>query len=152
MKMPLSFFNSNLRYLRKNASISQDALAALLGWRRNLITAYESGISEPNHERLLELAHHFNVTLDDLILKDLSKGPEDSDLKTKISSGEFFQTDYERIQLALDGIAALLELEEEEGGIEDHQKKQLLWLAQKLLSLNAELIRKLKSALSNIPD
>jgi len=58
------------------------------------------------------------------------------------------QDSHESTKLALEGIQAMIDLaHEEEGSAQNlgyQETKQLLWLAQKLLSLNADLLQLLK--------
>ncbi len=63
---------SNLRYLRKNAGFTQSQLADKLELKRSLVGAYEEGRAEPKLATLVNIARLFDITLDDLITKDLS--------------------------------------------------------------------------------
>ena len=61
----------NLKYLRKKHRISQEALAAAIGVSKTTLGDYERGKYEPSIATLIHLAQYFNVSLDDLLLKDL---------------------------------------------------------------------------------
>lgn len=63
---------SNIRYLRKNAGYTQAQLADKLDIKRSLVGAYEEGRAEPKLTTLVNIARLFDITLDDLITKDLS--------------------------------------------------------------------------------
>lgn len=63
---------SNIRYLRKNAGFTQAQLADKLDIKRSLVGAYEEGRAEPKLTTLVNIARLFDITLDDLITKDLS--------------------------------------------------------------------------------
>ncbi|HXU27488.1 MAG TPA: XRE family transcriptional regulator [Bacteroidia bacterium] len=65
--------SSNLLILRQKKSISQDTLAKFLNISRTTITNYEGGLSEPDYEKLILIAKYFDISLDDLLTKDLSK-------------------------------------------------------------------------------
>lgn len=65
------FFKENLLYLTKTR-ISQSKLAEELDIPRQMINRYVKG-QEPNYERLIKISDIFNISIDDLLKKDLSK-------------------------------------------------------------------------------
>ena len=69
-------FKDNLRFLRRTNGISQDDLAATLGYKSfTTVQKWEDGTSFPKVSNLNKLATLFNVDLDDLLNADLSKNP-----------------------------------------------------------------------------
>ena len=56
-----------LKYLRKIYNVTQEDLAQYLGVKRNTISDWESGNSEPNIENIILIADYFNVTIDYLL-------------------------------------------------------------------------------------
>lgn len=62
-----NFFKANLRWLRKNENLTQQALSEATGLSRATIGAYEEGRSYPNPNTLILLADHFGVRVDELI-------------------------------------------------------------------------------------
>lgn len=67
-------FKENLRYLRRTNNVSQDDLAASLGYKSfTTVQKWEDGTSFPKVENLNKLATIFNVDLDDLLNADLTK-------------------------------------------------------------------------------
>lgn len=66
--------NENMRKLRKQLKLTQDQFAAKLDIKRSLLGAYEEGRAEPKLELLQKIAAVFNVSVDDLIGKDLEDG------------------------------------------------------------------------------
>ena len=68
----MSYAGKNLRYLRKSKGWTQDEFAVKLGIKRSLIGAYEEERAEPKLEVLEGISEMFNLTLDELLLKDLS--------------------------------------------------------------------------------
>ena len=60
-------FNENLKYLRKQANLTQEQLAEELNVSRQAITKWESGQSMPDIENLIELSYIFSVTIDSLV-------------------------------------------------------------------------------------
>lgn len=63
---------SNIKFLRKSKNLTQDELADKLGVNRAMIGSYEEGRAVPKLQVLQALSHYFSVTLDALILNDLS--------------------------------------------------------------------------------
>ncbi|MBS9524726.1 helix-turn-helix domain-containing protein [Litoribacter ruber] len=61
----------NIRFLRKSSAMTQEELSERLGVKRTMISAYEDGRSEPKLPSLQKVASIFNVSLDDLIERDL---------------------------------------------------------------------------------
>ncbi|GAA4847553.1 helix-turn-helix domain-containing protein [Algivirga pacifica] len=64
------FFNINLKYLRQLHNVTQQELGDAVGVSRKNIGAYEAN-REPRLDILLNIANYFNVSLDDLMQKDL---------------------------------------------------------------------------------
>lgn len=60
-----------LRELRKNHSMTQMQLAALLNTAKSTISQYENNINEPDLETLIRIADFFEVTLDELVGREL---------------------------------------------------------------------------------
>lgn len=65
-------FRHNLSLLRHRAGLTQRQLAERLGLKRSVITSYEGGKATPSVRSLLLIARFFSVTLDELVLEDLS--------------------------------------------------------------------------------
>ncbi|WP_050636727.1 helix-turn-helix domain-containing protein [Candidatus Stoquefichus sp. SB1] len=63
----------NLTVLRKQKGFSQEDLAYQLGVSRQSVSKWESGISVPELERLIEIADLFEVTLDELVKGEQTK-------------------------------------------------------------------------------
>jgi transcriptional regulator with XRE-family HTH domain len=64
--------SANLKYLRKYSGKSQEEVSSSLSIKRTTLSGYENGSSEPNSENLIKLATFYNISLDDLIRRDLS--------------------------------------------------------------------------------
>jgi transcriptional regulator with XRE-family HTH domain len=60
-------FNENLKYLRKEAGLTQEQLAEQLNVSRQAVTKWESGQSLPDIENLKEISMIFSVTIDSLV-------------------------------------------------------------------------------------
>ena len=64
-------FRERLFNLRRQAGLSQEELANLLGLTRQAVQKWEAGTSRPDMDNLTALAGYFHVSLDYLVgLKD----------------------------------------------------------------------------------
>lgn len=68
----MSIAGQNLKYLRKLRGWTQEEFANKLGIKRSLIGAYEEERADPRLDVLEVLAEMFKLSLDELLLKDLS--------------------------------------------------------------------------------
>ncbi len=68
----MSNVGKNIRKLRTVKKLSQAAFAELFGLARPSIGAYEEGRSEPKMETLIQIAHHFGLSVDLLLTKELT--------------------------------------------------------------------------------
>lgn len=78
----MTFFGTNLRYLRKQSRLSQHTLAEKIGMNRGNIASYEKGTAEPNFSNLLKIGNFFSVELGDLIERDFSTSVQPHDSTT----------------------------------------------------------------------
>jgi transcriptional regulator with XRE-family HTH domain len=69
----LNYFKENLKFLRKQAGLSQTDFANKIGVNRPIIGSYEEGRAEPKFETLQNISHFFQITLDSLLQKKLTK-------------------------------------------------------------------------------
>jgi len=65
--------NENIRFLRKQLSLTQDQFAQKLDIKRPLVGAYEEGRAEPRLELLQKMAALAGLSVDVLIGKDISQ-------------------------------------------------------------------------------
>ena len=63
-------FSERLLYLRKQAHLTQQAVADKLNIHRTSYTKYETGVVTPDHQGLVALAQLFGVTVDYLLGHD----------------------------------------------------------------------------------
>lgn len=68
----MSQAGQNLKYLRKLRGWTQEEFANRLGIKRSLVGAYEEERADPRLDVLERVADLFRLTLDELLLKDLS--------------------------------------------------------------------------------
>lgn len=69
----MALAGSNLKYLRKLRGWTQEEFASKLGIKRSLIGAYEEERAEPRTDVLEIVSEIFKVTLDELLLHDMSE-------------------------------------------------------------------------------
>ena len=67
----MDFIATNLKFLRKTKSWTQNDLAEEINIKRSLIGAYEEGRARPTYEVLYDLSKLFKYSIDELITKDL---------------------------------------------------------------------------------
>ena len=70
----MNYLASNIRFLRKQKDMTQDALALEIDVNRSMIGTYEEGRAVPRIGVLQTLSVFFGVKIDDLINRDLSSG------------------------------------------------------------------------------
>lgn len=68
----MNFFSKNLDYLTKT-KINQSQLAEKLELSRQCISGYLKQGKEPKYNILIKISEIFNVSIDDLLKKNLSK-------------------------------------------------------------------------------
>jgi len=61
----------NLKYLRRKRGISQELLANVIGVSKTTLGDYERERYEPGISTLISLAEYFQVSIDDLLIRDL---------------------------------------------------------------------------------
>lgn len=66
------FISKNLKFLRRINGLSQEELADIVNYSFRTISKWETGESIPSYDNLQVLSKTFNVSIDDLMKKDLS--------------------------------------------------------------------------------
>lgn len=104
----MSIIAENIKYLRKKAGFTQEQFSNEVGIKRSVVGAYEEARAEPRLQTLMKIAEVLNVTSDDLITSDLTKGlpPSAQKEKVKILSITVDQEDRENIELVPQKAAA----------------------------------------------
>ena len=67
------YLSKNIKILRKQKALTQAQLADRIGVKRAVIGAYEEGRSEPRLNLLQDICRYFNVSIDEILTKDLDK-------------------------------------------------------------------------------
>ena len=95
----MSLINNNIKYLRKEKGWTQQDLADELGVKRPQIGSYEEGRADPRIQTLMKLSNLFNISIDDLLGKDLSSPMEVTKRPTKILAITVDSQERENIEL-----------------------------------------------------
>lgn len=67
------YFTSNIKFLRKRRSRTQDDVASALNLKRSTLSGYENGIAQPGIEILISFSGYYNMSIDTLLKVDLAK-------------------------------------------------------------------------------
>lgn len=65
------YLATNLKHLRECRGETQKEVAELLSVSKQTASVYEKGEIEPDIAKLIKLADHFEISIDDLLRKDL---------------------------------------------------------------------------------
>ena len=68
----LKKLGNNIRFLRRANGETQEELGAELFLEKSTISAYENGAREPSKDKLILIARHFSITVEDLLNYDYS--------------------------------------------------------------------------------
>ncbi len=69
----MSFFSSNLKYIRNKEKLSQSRLAELAKVNQTTIMRWESGEMSPSLDNLYDISNALNISVADLTGRDLTK-------------------------------------------------------------------------------
>ena len=75
-------FDKNLKTLRKDRVLSQEQLAVRLNVVRQTISKWEKGLSVPDAEMTIKIAEVLDVTVSELLGKDIEVCEKDNSLDT----------------------------------------------------------------------
>lgn len=97
----MEYIHSNLKFLRKSKEWTQEDFADKLKIKRSLLGAYEEGRAKPNYEVLVTIAKIFEVSLENLITKNLEKykAPKKTEPNMKVLSITVDKEGNENIEL-----------------------------------------------------
>lgn len=94
----------NLQFLRKRDNITQEQLAESLEVSRQSVSKWESDITYPEMDKLLQLANLFHCSLDDLVQKDISS----QYVEDKCNYDQFMNQFSKRIKRITTGVGLIL--------------------------------------------
>lgn len=70
--------NANIKFIRKQKGLTQQAFANLIGIKRSSLGAYEEGRAKPNYKTIENIAKKFNISIEKLFTQDLAQIAEAS--------------------------------------------------------------------------
>lgn len=82
------FFKSNLKYLRTKKGLSQNKLGQLIGVNQTTIARWEDNNRVPTIDNAIDVANALNITLSDLLSKDLRIEENQTNEKKQFSEEE----------------------------------------------------------------
>lgn len=91
------YIKQNIKHLRKEKKLTQEALGELIGVKKAAVSTYEIGRNYPSVEALLKLVELFEVNLEDIFYKNLSK-EEKSDMVEEPPG--IYQDEFTRLMMA----------------------------------------------------
>lgn len=71
----MSIFSDNIRFLRDQKNLTQEALSEKIQLSRVRYSKYENGRSEAPYEVLIKISKYFNISIDLLLTVDIRKFP-----------------------------------------------------------------------------
>jgi transcriptional regulator with XRE-family HTH domain len=69
----MSIISSNIKFLRKKRSLTQQQFADQIGIKRSLVGAYEEERAEPKYDLLKVIAAFFDISIDDFIKEEITE-------------------------------------------------------------------------------
>lgn len=79
----MEFLNTNIRFLRKQKGLTQQALGKKIGVNRAMVGSYEEGRAVPKIAALQDLAYFFDTSIDELLNTDLSQNEPQHTIRGK---------------------------------------------------------------------
>ena len=68
-----TYFNTNIKFLRRRRGITQNEIAEHLGMKRPTLSGYENEVSQPTIAALIAFSKFYNIAIDTLLNVDLPK-------------------------------------------------------------------------------
>ncbi len=67
----MTYFSSNIKFLRKRKGRTQDEVAFILNTKRSTLSGYENRVSEPGIETVITFSDYYRIAVDTLVRVDL---------------------------------------------------------------------------------
>ena len=77
--------SDNLKKIRKEHNLSQEALADKLGVSRQSVSKWESGAAYPEMDKVLQLCKMFDLNIDELLNQDIKAVKENKKNKVDVN-------------------------------------------------------------------
>ena len=82
--------SDNLKKIRKEHNLSQEALADKLGVSRQSVSKWESGAAYPEMDKVLQLCKMFDLNIDELLNQDIKAVKENIEMYITSTFPPFF--------------------------------------------------------------
>ncbi len=97
-------FSENFIYLRKKAALTQEEIAERFDISRQAVSKWETGDAYPEMDKLVAICDFFQVSLDDLLQKDLSISPPAQEISVEPCEEEVRALSLGRVQAIINGL------------------------------------------------
>ena len=77
--------SDNLKKIRKDNNLSQEALAEKLGVSRQAVSKWESGLAYPEMDKVLQICNMFNLNIDELLNQNIKEVNNNKQYKTNLN-------------------------------------------------------------------
>ena len=95
----------NLKKIRKENNLSQEQLAEKLGVSRQSVSKWESGISYPEMDKVIQICNIFNLNINELINEDIKQVNEDKEIQVR--NNKYITSFFEYITKTIDMFSSM---------------------------------------------
>lgn len=92
--MPNIQLSRNLRYLRKQNNLTQEAISDILNISRQAYSNYETCKRVPDLDTLIRLSQFYHISIDDLILESVTASLPSSDVMREAKASYYVPAEY----------------------------------------------------------
>ena len=95
----------NLKKIRKDNNLSQEQLAEKLGVSRQAVSKWESGISYPEMDKVIQICNLFNLNINELINEDIKEVKENKE--AQVRNNKYIDSFFEYITKTVDMFSSM---------------------------------------------
>ena len=95
----------NLKKIRKDNNLSQEQLAEKLGVSRQAVSKWESGISYPEMDKVIQICNLFNLNINELINEDIKEVTETKE--AQVRNNKYIDSFFEYITKTIDMFSSM---------------------------------------------
>lgn len=95
----------NLKKIRKDNNLSQEQLAEKLGVSRQAVSKWESGISYPEMDKVIQICNLFNLNINELINEDIKEVKENKE--SQVRNNKYIDSFFEYITKTIDMFSSM---------------------------------------------
>ena len=78
-------FKDNIKRIRKENNLSQEALAEKLNVSRQAVSKWESGLAYPEMDKVVQICKMFNINIDELLNQNINEVKKDKESKSVVN-------------------------------------------------------------------